>query len=208
MNITKQLLAIAATLLASTFLIIALTFFLHQIEGKKGTSVSSISILQEIQENTSLVTKTVIVDQSTEIIIDEGSRWSNLLWGQTIEAEALIRFDIGVDLSQLTEEHIVINERNKTVTITLPEAEILNASQFGDIEVQSKSGILKYLLDNDPSEDHNLSLSQLIDEATASVKKDENIFEEAREESIQLLRLIIQNTGYELIIVEENINEI
>lgn len=157
--------------------------------------ISSRTILDRITDQYFVVTKTVVVDQTSNITIDQGSAWSNFLWGQTIEAHGTVRVDIGVDLSELSEEDIEINERTKTVTIALPDASVLDANQIGDIEVDTKSGVLKFLFENDPTEDHNLALKQLAEDARASVQSQE-LLEEARQDATKLLTLIVQDLGY------------
>lgn len=197
-NVTKSIYGVALLLFSVAVLLTVFLVAIRQFGPE--TRITSTSVLERVQEQYFVVTKTVVVDQNTKIVVDEGSAWSNFLWGQEIEAEALIRLDIGVDLSELTEDDIIIDQRRKTITIDLPAAEILDASQFGDIEVNSRSGILKFLLDRDPNEDHNLSLDQLIRDAKASVLTDATLFEEAKQNSANLLQLIVENLGYELII--------
>ncbi len=160
--------------------------------------VTSTAILDRISDNYFVVTKSAIVDEEVEMTIDSGSPWSDFFWGQTITARGRIRVDIGVDLSNISEEDIAIDHRTRTVTIAVPRAEILDASQYGDIEVTSKQGILKTLLDSDPNEDHNRALARLVTEARAAVSEDADLFEEARLDSTRILELIVQSFGYEL----------
>jgi hypothetical protein len=166
--------------------------------GGDKIEVTSQAILERISDNYFVVTKSAFVDEETEIAIDKGSTWSNFFWGQTLTARGRIRIDIGVDLSGITEDDIAIDHREKTVTIAVPQAEILDASQHGNIEVETKQGILKTLLDSDPNEDHNRALAQLITEAKAAISGDATLFEDARRDSTRILELIVQSFGYTL----------
>ena len=165
-------------------------------------TITAQTIVNRIQEQAFLVTKTVYIDQQSEIVIDRGSDWSNFWWGQTITAEGLIRTDVGVDLSKLTSENVKVDHEQKTITIQLPAAEILDSSLSGEIEVVTKSGILKKLLLNDTNADYNLALSQLTTDAMTAVNADETLFVEARNTTINMLELLLAETGYEVIVQE------
>lgn len=164
--------------------------------GGEKTEVTSRTVLDRISDSYFVVTKTVILDQSSDIEVDRGSSWSNLLWGQTIEARADVRLDLGVDLSGLTEKDIEVDHLAKTVTITLPEATILDASLSGSIEVSNRQGILKRILDNDPTGDHNLASAQLVSDARAAISERPELTDEAREDSAKILKLVIEDLGY------------
>jgi len=138
----------------------------------------------------------MVIDQDSTIKVDQGSGWSNFLWGQTIKAEGMIRIDIGVDLNSLQESDVTVDNVKKSAKVKLPPATILDASQYGDIEVESKSGVLKFLLDNDPNADHNQALAQLITDAKTAASADTKVFTEARENSINLIKLVLSDMGY------------
>lgn len=159
-------------------------------------------ILEKITNEAFVVTKTIFLDQETEIVIDQGSAWSNFWWGQKISAEAIIRVDLGVDFSKLSEENIQIDEVNKVISIILPVPEILDASLNGDIEVVTQNGVLKQLLKNNPNEDFNLALEKLLEDAKRIVGEDEDLNKEAKEDSIKILQLVLKDLGYEIEVVE------
>lgn len=165
---------------------------------KGGVEVTSRTVLDRVSNAYFVVTRTVIVDQESQIEVDRGSSWSNLLWGQTITTEAPVRVDVGVDLTGLTEEDIKVNRVARTITIDLPEASVLDASLAGPIEVSNRQGILKRLLDNDPTADHNLASSLLVTEARSAVANDEELSREAREDAIRLLSIIVEGMDYAL----------
>jgi len=163
---------------------------------KTTVEVTSQTILQRIADQYFVVTKTVVLDQESTITVDRGSAWSNFWWGQTISAEGLVRADVGVDLSALSESDVRIDDVGKRVSITLPQATILDASQYGDIEVTTKSGVLKYLLDNDPNDDFNQAKERLVEDARAAVEQDTTLFAQAREDAAKLVTLIVEPMGY------------
>jgi hypothetical protein len=195
----KNLLLIGFVLLAAAALLITVKVIFGGAKEEKVT-VTARTILERISDKYFVVTKSVYVDQKSEITVDTGSKWSNFFWGQTVKADGVIRIDVGVDMSQLTEADIVVDHRAKTVKIDVPPADILNASQYGDIEVESKQGVLKYVLDNNPNEDHNRALQQLIADAKTAVRQDPVLFTEARQDAAKLLDLIVSGLGYELVI--------
>lgn len=200
---------ILLTLIFSSFTIIILIFLgifiVNRFSNKneeKVTEITSMTIIEKIKDQYFIVTKTVFVDQQTEITVDQGSGWSNFLWGQKIEAEGLVRIDIGVDMNSLSEEDIVIDEETKTIKISLPKAQILDASISDEIELKSSNGVLRKIFRNDPSSDFNMAFEKLISEAQSAVNSDQEVFDESRENSTELLRLIVESLGYKLEIVE------
>jgi len=185
-------------LLAAALLILTVKFGV--LGGKEDKiEVTSRAIIERIADNYFVVTKSAIIYEEVEISVDKGSTWSNLLWGQTVKARGTVRIDIGVDLAGLDENDVVVDHKAKTVAIAVPRAEILDASQYGAIEVDSKQGVLKWLTDNDPNEDHNTALEKLLEEARTSISTDERLFTEARSDSTKLLELIVESFGYTLV---------
>lgn len=170
--------------------------YLFKRSDVQTTDVNTTVILDKIKNNYFVVTKTVFLDEDTTIEIKEGSRWNNLLWGHTVQAEATIRVDVGVDMNKLTANKISVDEVTKKVIIDLPDAEILDTSLFGEMEIETKSGILKQLFENDKSEDFNLALEQLREKAEEGVISRPEIFTEAKTDSINLVSLIVQSLGY------------
>jgi len=199
--IKKYLLLIGFVLLSAAALVIAVKAVFSGPKEEK-VEVTALSILERISDQYFVVTKSVFIDQEAEIKVDTGTKWSNLFWGQTIKAEGVIRVDVGVDMSRLAEKDIAVDLRSKKVTIDVPPADILNASQYGDIEVQSKQGVLKFVLDNNPNEDHNRALQQLIAGAKEAVRQDPRLFADARQDATKLLKLIVGGLGYELVITD------
>ncbi len=168
----------------------------------KVVEISSRQVLEKISDRYFVVTKTVFLDQKTTITVDEGSAWSNFWWGQTIEAQALIRLDIGVDLSGLSEEDIFVNKKDGVITMQIPGPTVLDASLSGDIDVQNSQGVLKKLLDSDTNADYNTALDRLIEDATATVQQDTNLFEDSKADAVRILELVVDDLGYSIVVKE------
>ncbi len=187
----------------SVFSGIAFTYgrFLSKTDEVKSTEVNSTVILDKIQDNYFVVTKTIFTLETTKIEIRENSNWNNLLWGHTIDAQATIRTDIGVDMKKLKENDIKIDSVNMKVIINVPDAEILDTSLFGEMQIDTQSGILKQLFENDKSADFNLAQEQLKEKAEEGVNSRTEIFDEAQTTSINLIKLIVNDLGYQVEII-------
>lgn len=166
--------------------------------------VTTATVLDTLQDQSFLVTRTLILDQEVEVKIDQGSAWSNWWWGHEVTAEGLMQIDIGVDLAKISEEDIQIDKDNKQIKVVLPESEIYDVSLDGPIEVKTKSGILKKLFDSDDNEDYNLALTELKTQAENSVKSDEKLLSQARTDTLKTLNILLGDTGYEAVKIEEN----
>lgn len=160
------------------------------------TTVTSQVILDRITNTAILLTKSVYLDQKTQIKIDQGSDWSNFWWGQTIDAQALMKVNVGIDLNELTVGDISVDNINKSIAITLPQAQVLDAVPVGNIAVTSQSGILKYLLANDPNGDYNRAWQQLRTDAITAVQQKPEVLTAAREDSVTILKTLLKDTGY------------
>lgn len=195
------------TLLLIIILILLLIgIFLSGIFFEKYTSnparqkLTSVMIVDRINEEAFLITRSVFLDQDIEIVIDAGSDWSNLWWGQTLQAQALIKVSLGIDLKNITSDQIIVNELEKKITIDLPEPTIISKEIIGDIEVNNQQGLLKLLFDNDTNEDYNLAYSELTTQAEKAIEQKEELFAESKTEALQILELIFKDTGYSLIV--------
>lgn len=158
--------------------------------------VTSKVVLNKIEDQSFLITKSVILYQESKITIDQGSAWSNFWWGHEISANAPVSVDVGVDLTKLQESDIHIDNLNKIISINLPQAQIYKSSINGDIEVSTKSGVFKTLFASDTNEDYNLALQQLTSEASKSIEEDLNIINLARDSAIDILQIVLKDLGY------------
>jgi hypothetical protein len=192
-------------------LILVATFFYGRYQGKKlGIAeskpvVNSQVILNRITDQYFLVTKTVFLDSKAEIDTPKNNNWTDLFTGKKITVLGLIRIDVGVDMENMRLENIVVDSKNKIVTISLPHAEILNSSLSGELDVTADKSILetiKGLFKNTQNEDYNIALKTLIDSANSQVAADESIFEQARTDSVKLVTLIVTSmlSDYQVVI--------
>jgi hypothetical protein len=159
-------------------------------------TVSSVMILDKIENEAIILTKNAYISQESVITVDQGSDWSNFWWGQTITASGVMKVSVGVDFKKIEAADISVDLTNKTIRIALPSAEVLAVSIQGDIEVQNQSGILKLIFDNNTDEDYNKALNQLSVDATAVVVGNAELMAEAKADSIKILQLVLNDTGY------------
>lgn len=160
--------------------------------------VTQTTVLEKLQDQAFLVTRTVIADQQVEINIDQGSAWSNFWWGHEVVAEAKMQVDIGVDFLEVEKGDVSVDKSKKIIKIDLPNGEIYNTSVASKIEIETKSGVLKKILDNDKEEDFNLALSALTEAAEDSVSGDVKLMNEAEKAAFKILQSIFKDTGYKV----------
>lgn len=178
-------------------ILVSLSWFLYS----RGESIilNEKIILERITEQYFTVTNTLFLEEEADLIFDKGSDWSNFLWGKSINARGLVRVDLGVDMSKIKEDSIKVNNINKTIEIIVPEAEILDASIFGDIKFDSEEGILQKILLDTQNEDYNKAVNTLTDLAKKEALSNIQKLTESREKSLSLLELILDNLGYKII---------
>lgn len=156
-------------------------------------------VLERISEQYFTVTKSLFLDEDINLTFDQGSNWSNFLWGKTVRAEGLVRVDIGVDMSKIKEEDIGIDRLHKRITINVPEAEILDASIFGNLKFDTEEGVLQKILIDSQNEDYNNAVDKLVDAAKEEALADDANYNDAKAKSLKLLYLIMDNFGYEVV---------
>jgi len=171
----------------------------------KEPNVNSQTILERITDQYFLVTKTVFINSKAEIETPKNNDWTDLFMGKKIMVRGLIRVDVGVDMKHLRLENIEVDSRRKVVTVTLPQAEILNSSLSGKLELDEELQIvdkLKTLFENTQNEDYNEALETLITDASSQVMSDPEIFTTAREDSMKLVNLIVSGmlADYQVVI--------
>jgi hypothetical protein len=199
----KTIVVLMVTCIVLFGLIVTSIILINKMFEKKPETVkiSSRIVVEEITKQYFVVTKTVYLDQTSQIVVDQGSSWSNFWWGQTIEARAPMKVDVGVDLKELKEEDITVDNENMVIKIRIPEASILSTSLAGEIEVETSKGVLRKIFNNNTNDDYNQALNTLTNDANNSVKEDTELFNEARNDSIKLLSIIVKDLGYTIEIV-------
>lgn len=194
------------------FLVLLSVFLYGRYRGKivgreenRPAIINSQVVLDRIIDQYFLVTKTVFIDTKVEIETEKNNNWTDLFTGKKLTVLGLIRIDVGVDMNNMSLENIYVDSQEKTITVTLPQAEILNSSLSGELDLIADKSIvekLKSVLKNTQNEDYNLALQSLISSASSQVVADEGIFDSAREDSAKLLKLIISGMlkDYEVVI--------
>lgn len=203
---------VVTTLLALIVLIFIATFFYGRHVGKKVATealrepvVSSQTILDKITDQYFLVTKTVFVNSRAEIETPKNDNWTDLFTGKKITVNGLVRIDVGLEMKNMRAENIKVNSRDKVVEISLPQAEILDASLSGELDISLDKAVIERLKDifkNTQNEDYNLAMITLIDSAKKQVIANEDIFNQARLDSLRLVELIVSEMldGYQVVI--------
>ena len=174
----------------------------EKLEGNMPT-ISSQLILDRIQEQYFLVTKSLFLNTNIDLVIKNEKGWKKFFVADSINAQGVVRVDIGVDLKDIDNNDIFIDHKNKNIVFYLPEAEILDSSLFGDMEIETKKGLwtsIEDFFDGDESEEYNLAARELINQAESLSKTKSEIFQEAHMSSAGLVRLIVHNVapGYSL----------
>jgi hypothetical protein len=160
--------------------------------------VNSQIIYEKLQSQGFLVTQNYIFEQKIEIDNTSGQTWKDIFWGQKIQANALMKVNLGVDLQQLTENDIKLT-KNK-LTIKLPQIQIHSTELISDINLENQQGILKLLLDRDDG--YNQALSLLKENAELSAKDAKIIAETRLSTTNEINRLLNLITTDKEIIIE------
>lgn len=187
-------------------------FFYGRYLGKRAEStktpisiINSQTILERITDQYFLVTKTVFINSQAEIETPKNNNWTDLFTGKKMSISGLVRIDVGLEMGKMKPEDINIDYGRQTVTVSLPQAEILNTSLSGDLNIDEDKAVvekLKDLFKNTQEADYNLAMQTIISNAKSQVIADETIFNEARADSVKLVELIISSMlkDYKLII--------
>jgi len=148
--------------------------------------VTSQIILQSLQSRGFLVTESILADQKVTIENNTGSVWKDFILGQTITAAAIMKTSLGLDLSKLTSDDVVL-EGNKA-TIKLPAIELQSVELASDINLDNNQGILKRIFNNDDG--YNQALEQLRKQAEVAAMIQENQDKAKQDAQTEIKRLI------------------
>jgi acyl carrier protein len=195
----------------AVILLLITTFFYGRYIGKKVSQtsrtpiVSSQTILERITNQYFLVTKTVYVNSEVEIETPKNNNWTDLFTGKKLTVNGLVRVDVGVEMKNMRPENINVDSGSKIVTISLPHAEILDASLSGELDIYEDKAVVEKIKDifkNTQNEDYNLAMQRIISNAKSQVKANEEIFNQARLDSLKLVELIVSGMldGYQVVI--------
>jgi len=145
------------------------------------------TILTALKDQGFLVTQSIISTQEATIERSTGSALKDFFVGQTIRARGTMETNLGVDLSQLSEEDVQVD--GSQVTVLVPAAELFNTRLMGDIEVENSQGIIKRVFQ--PDDGYNAALAELTSLAEG-VAKDESILTNAQERSKEEIQRLVK----------------
>jgi len=153
-------------------------------------TVNADVILTALRDSGFLVTQTYVFDQPITITNSTGSAFKDFFFGQTITARGVMEVNLGVDLSEVSEDDVDV--RGDIVTIRIPPARIFNVRPIGNIEVENRQGILKRLLQNDPGYNEALAeLTRVAEDAARQPELVDRASERAQEEIARFLRYVV-----------------
>lgn len=163
--------------------------------------ISSQVLLKQIQEQAFLVTKTLFLDETVTITVSDKAGWKGIFTGDELQAQGLVRVDVGVDLKSLTTDDIVVDHENRLVSISLPDATILDSSLFGDLEVKSEKGIFTSIRDfftDKEVDEYNQAVMVLQEQAQQAIQQQADLLGQARVDTLKAVNLLVSGTmpGY------------
>jgi hypothetical protein len=132
--------------------------------------ITSQVILQSLQSRGFLVTESILADQKVVIETSTGSVWKDFIFGQKITATAIMKTSLGLDLSKLTENDVIL--KGSKAIITLPAIELQSVELASDINLDNNQGIIKRIFDNDDG--YNQALEELRKQAEVAAMIQEN----------------------------------
>lgn len=182
-------------------IILSVAFFgLAQLVWQKSQSpshtISNDIVIDRVEEQAFIVTRTVYSDQEVQIKIDRGSDWNEFLWGKTITATARVRTDVGIDFEGISKDNIEIDASANTVSIKGLQTRILDSSIYSKLEVTTSGTILAKLFDNDSNADYQLASAELTKSAKAAIESDAELLNEAKDAAAQYLSYLFSDLDY------------
>ncbi len=155
------------------------------------TEISSQSILTALHDRGFLVTQTYFFDQPVVINKTTGSAFQDFFFGQTITARGLMEINLGTDLAKITQDDVVIDGDN--ITVTIPKATLFNSRLVGPMEVKNEKGLLKKITDSDSGYNEALQvLNQQAEQNAQTADMLERADARAIEDTTQLLGFVAQ----------------
>lgn len=183
-------------MIISSLATLLLTVIIHGANTKRAEEINSQVVLDRIEEQAFLVTKTIYLDEQVNIKVDQGSDWSNFFWGKEVTAEGLVRVDYGIDFDRLDSSDISINPNDSMITIKAKKPQVLDASLTNDLEIKDGSAILRRIFASDPNEDYKLAQKVLTDSARKSLSSEQKLNEKTVDSTEQLLNYLFQDFDY------------
>jgi hypothetical protein len=177
-----------------SIIILALGFYLGYLifsPRQNEPKIDSLLIYNKLQSQGFLITQNYILEQRVTIDNTSGQIWKDFFWGQKIEASAVMKVNLGVDLQKLNQNDVKVNDQ---IEITLPAIETQSVEIVSDINLQNQQGIFKRILNNDNG--YNQALSQLKEQAKIAASQPEIVKQvqaNTQKEIERLVKLIAEN---------------
>ena len=155
-----------------------------------------------------MVTKTLFLDEEVNITIKDVRGWKGFFLGDEIRAQGLVRVDLGVDLSNLSEEDIKVDIENNKIELTIANASILDTSLSGTLDIENQKGIWTnisdFFLENE-SDDYNRAIEDMIKQTIEAAQEEAKILTEAQDNTVKLLELIVGSSApdFEVVVVSK-----
>jgi hypothetical protein len=149
--------------------------------------ISSEVILQALTSQGFLVTQSIISDQKVTIDRQSGNVFRDFFLGQTITARGTMEANLGIDLTELSSEDVLVSDEK--ILVRIPDVRLFNTRLIGDVEVENAQGIIKRLFQ--PDDGYNESLRALT-AATESLASSERVMANARERSREELARLVK----------------
>mgnify|MGYP003810108553 CR=1 FL=1 len=186
-NIMKPLkIALSIIFLAIFFAAGAVAgYFLLKPPSDK-TVVTAQVILTALRDQGFLVTQTYIFDEPVTIEKTSGSAFKDFFFGQTITARGTMEANLGIDLSRVTFEDVLVE--NDKIIVKIPQAKVFNVRLIGPLDVKNTQGILKRLLENE--EGYNEAQAELTKAAEQAALRPEFIDRATNSAKEEVARLV------------------
>lgn len=150
------------------------------------TVVTAQVILTALRDQGFLVTQTYIFDEPVTIEKTSGSAFKDFFFGQTITARGTMEANLGIDLSQVTSEDVMVEDDK--IIVKIPQAKVFNVRLVGPLDVKNTQGILKRLLENE--EGYNEAQAELTKAAEQAALRPEFIDRATNAAKEEVARLV------------------
>ncbi|HPN14632.1 MAG TPA: DUF4230 domain-containing protein [bacterium] len=150
------------------------------------TVVTAQVILTALRDQGFLVTQTYIFDEPVTIEKTSGSAFKDFFFGQTITARGTMEANLGIDLSRVTFEDVLVE--NDKIIVKIPQAKVFNVRLIGPLDVKNTQGILKRLLENE--EGYNEAQAELTKAAEQAALRPEFIDRATNSAKEEVARLV------------------
>jgi hypothetical protein len=190
----KKILILLVTLVI-LFLAGSVAGFIVAKRGDVEPEITSNILAAQMQKEGFLVTQSLVLHEQVTIEKKSGNMFKDFFLGQTIDAQAVIHIDRGIDLTKIIRDDILVQADN--VSVHLPEFEIRSVAIVGPITLHNDQGIIKKMFDDEDG--YNEAIDLLKKQARSAADSDEFLTAAKNNTSEHIQRI------FRLIGVEKNI---